>query len=88
MNAVWLRISEKYFIADIRSFRFDPISLSSKKGKRNENCQLINIRLSKKDSCQKDTQEKSAAEEKGEEQDNNTMTHSVTWKTVSFCVGK
>ena len=83
MNAVWLRISEKYFIADIRSFRFDPISLSSKKGKRNENCQLINIRLSKKDS-----QEKSAAEEKGEEQDNNTMTHSVTWKTVSFCVGK
>ena len=41
--------------------RFDPISLSSKI-KRNENCQLINIRLSKKDSCQKDTQEKSAAE--------------------------
>ena len=72
-----MRISEKYFIADIRSFRFDPISLSSKI-KRNENCQLINIRLSKKDSCQKDTQEKSAAEEKGEEQDNNTMTHSVT----------
>ena len=35
-------------------------------------------KLSKKDSCQKDTQEKSEAEEKGEEQDNNTMTHSVT----------
>ena len=78
MNAVWLRISEKYFIADIRSFRFDPISLSSKKGKRNENCQLINIRLSKKDSCQRIQQE----------QDNNAMTHSVTWKTEFICVSK
>ena len=53
-------------------------SFFKKKGKRNENCQLINIRLSKKDSCQRIQQE----------QDNNAMTHSVTWKTEFVCVSK